>query len=75
MTDYYQGLKEAAIVEAAEMNLIGLLGLVPYKDGNMWCILWGGNIQDGVCGFGKTPYEAVLAFNSAIHSNKGSAEK
>lgn len=34
-----------------------------YPDGNMWCALYGENIQKGVCGFGKTPEEACLEFD------------
>ena len=44
------------------------LGIKPYKDGNQWCFLYGNNIQDGVCGFGKTIYEAAVSFyNNLIH--------
>lgn len=34
------------------------------KDGNMWCALYGDNLQDGVCGFGDTPAKAAEAFNA-----------
>lgn len=34
-----------------------------YPDGNMWCALYGENIQKGVCGFGSTPDEACLEFD------------
>ena len=34
-----------------------------FPDGNAWCALYGDNIQEGVCGFGKTPAEAVHDFN------------
>ena len=56
-----------AAVEAAEYNLVATLGLAPYPDGDAWCVLWGENLQDGVAGFGDTPYLAVLAFNKAVH--------
>lgn len=66
MTDYTtlteQRLLNAAI-EAEEYNLVKTLGLHPYRDGNQWCILWGKNLQDGIAGFGDTPYLAVLDFN------------
>ena len=46
--------------EAAEAlcfrNLDGKL----YRDGNEWCALIGDNIQEGVCAFSKTPFQAVL---------------
>lgn len=28
-------------------------------DGNMYCALIGENIQEGICGFGSTPAEAL----------------
>jgi hypothetical protein len=36
-----------------------------YLDGNMWCALYGENIQEGVCGFGGSPQKASEAFNAA----------
>jgi len=33
------------------------------KDGNQWCALYGENLQDGVSGFGDTPYKAMTDFN------------
>jgi len=36
-----------------------------YPDGNMWCALYGENIQEGVCGFGETPENAAQAFDLA----------
>ena len=35
-----------------------------YKDGNKWCVLYGENIQDGIAGFGDTPHEAVIDWES-----------
>jgi hypothetical protein len=70
MFDRHSQLGEAqlsAAVEAQEYNLVALLGLAPYPDGNSWCVLWGANLQDGVCGFGDTPYMAVIDFNRAMH--------
>lgn len=34
-------------------------------DGNHWCALYGENLQDGVCGFGKSPKEAMESFDMA----------
>lgn len=34
-----------------------------FQDGNSWCALYGDNIQEGVCGFGDTPADAVNDFN------------
>lgn len=36
-----------------------------YADGDMWCALYGDNMQSGVCGFGKTPSEACDEFDKA----------
>jgi hypothetical protein len=33
------------------------------KDGDMWCALFGENLQEGVSGFGKTPYYAMYDFD------------
>lgn len=35
------------------------------KDGDEWCALFGINLQEGVAGFGKTPSEAMHAFDKA----------
>ena len=32
-------------------------------DGNMWCFLYGDNLQDGVAGFGETPAKAAVQFD------------
>ena len=34
-------------------------------DGNMWCALYGDNLQDGVAGFGKSPEKAYWDFDRA----------
>lgn len=58
-------------VERYEYSLISTLNLVPQKDGNAWFVLWGENLQVGISGFGDTPYKAILAFNRAMHTNRG----
>lgn len=35
------------------------------RDGNMWCALFGENLQEGVAGFGETPAKAMYAFDHA----------
>lgn len=42
------------------------------KDGNMWCALFGDNLQKGVAGFGETPAKAMYAFDSAWLHPSGS---
>lgn len=36
-----------------------------FPDGDMWCALYGDNLQDGVCGFGKSPDLATREFDRA----------
>jgi len=36
-----------------------------FVDGDHWCALYGGCIQEGVAGFGKSPAEAYAAFDRA----------
>lgn len=42
------------------------------KDGNMWCALFGENLQEGVTGFGPTPQAAMYAFDAAWNDEGGS---
>jgi len=42
------------------------------KDGNMWCALFGDNLQVGVAGFGETPSGAMYAFDLAWAHPSGS---
>ena len=34
-----------------------------YQDGNQWCALYGENLQNGVAGFGDSPFEAMQDFD------------
>lgn len=45
-----------------------ILGLIPYKDGDQWCVLYGDDLQSGICGFGASPSQAMLAFNDTFVS-------
>lgn len=42
------------------------------RDGNMWCALFGDNLQEGVAGFGDTPARAMWAFDTAWITPLGS---
>ena len=44
------------------------------KDGDMWCALYGEDLQLGVSGFGRTPAEALAAFDVAMCLNSGNHE-
>ncbi len=39
-----------------------------YMDGDRWCALLGGDLQEGICGFGRSPDEACLAFDTAWYT-------
>ena len=49
--------------QTRDYNLVSLLKPSIKIDGDMWCILYGENIQDGVVGFGDGPIKAVYDFN------------
>ena len=59
----------------AMWECISALGIKPFKDGNQWCFLYGNNIQDGVCGFGKTIFEAALNFYTNIKIEEARKEE
>lgn len=60
-------LERNVLIERQEYNLTSLLQPKIYKDGDKWCCLWGLDVQDGVAGFGDTPYLAMLDFNKSWH--------
>lgn len=47
-----------------------MLNLVPILDGNAWCVLYGENLQVGICGFGDSPDEAMLNFDKEWYKKK-----
>lgn len=61
--------------QSASINVDSILekvGVKPaYLDGNAWCILYGNNIQDGVCGFGCTKEEALIEFLKDLLKEQG----
>lgn len=38
-----------------------------FPDGNMWCALYGDNIQDGFAAFGRSPGDAMHQFDMTWH--------
>ena len=58
----------ASVINEAQYKLFSMLNPKLYKDGNQWCVLYGENIQDGICGFGETPFKAILEWNQNWHS-------
>lgn len=58
--------------EANNRSRISFILRVPvFRDGNKWCALYGSNIQEGVCGFGDSPNEAMAAFDRAWYECAG----
>jgi hypothetical protein len=44
--------------------------LVPFPDGDQWCVLMGEDLQVGIAGFGETPAKAMDAFDEAFWKGK-----
>ena len=57
--------RQSIIVEQLEYNLFSIIKPKLYKDGDSWCCLFGDDINVGICGFGDTPYLAILDWNRA----------
>ena len=43
--------------------------IMPYRDGNQWCILIGEDLQSGICGFGELIYDAFIDFMRNAQTN------
>jgi len=52
----------------AHYKLFSMLRPSVTMDGKKWCVLYGDNIQDGVCGFGDTINDAISEFNQAFYT-------
>jgi len=44
-------------------------------DGNQWCALYGENIQDGLSGFGSSPYAALIDFDRQFFKEIAATEE
>lgn len=65
-----QAFQQAAADISQEMMRPSItLRLVPVKDGDQWCVLYGENLQEGIAGFGDSPDKAMRAFDTAWYSN------
>jgi len=58
---YFQCLCEG--IEAMATKPHVLMRPKILKDGNKWSVLYGNNLQEGVCGFGDSPEEACCDFD------------
>lgn len=78
MNNEYSEMAANGIIRAAQEQFYQVLELmtepsVLYRptlsiDGDKWCALYGENLQDGVAGFGDSPYAAMCDFNCAWHA-------
>lgn len=58
-------LRKQTIFENQIWQMMSSLNIIPYKDGDQWCCLYGKDIMSGIVGFGDTPYlAAVDLYNS-----------
>lgn len=58
-------------VEIAKLpTLSHVMGCKIYPDGDMWCCLYGDDIQMGVAGFGRTPAFAAQDFERNWYSQE-----
>jgi hypothetical protein len=55
----------ACMAEEQRMRPFVLLRPRMFPDGDLWCALYGRNMQEGVAGFGITPEQAAEAFDKA----------
>lgn len=54
---------QAELVELERKRPFMLLKPQVFPDGNKWCVLYGTDLQSGVCAFGNTPEEAARQFD------------
>ena len=62
----YEGIQAENMASMRRSLWATVLGLVPYLDGEKWCVLLGDNIQVGICGYGDTPEAAMWDFDRAM---------
>lgn len=60
----WQAATAAQMAEIERARPFMLLRPPVYPDGNMWCALYGDNLQEGVAGFGETPEKAAADFDN-----------
>lgn len=82
MADYQELIDQSnhnSAIEREEYNLFALLKPRIFIDGDVWCVLYGDNLQDGVAGFGETPYLAVIdwskSWNMKLNIEKGQSHE
>lgn len=68
---YLSAAYDQMAVSARQKKWAVVLGERIYPDGDQWCVLYGDNLQDGVCGFGDTAEAAIDAFEEAMRARCG----
>lgn len=61
--------KEAERMDMYTINQLRIISTLKcrfFKDGNMYCCLYGEDLQEGIAGFGETPYQAIIEFNKEL---------
>lgn len=53
--------------EVLVLRLMKELAIVPFKDGNQWCALYGEDLQAGIAGFGNTPFLAMADLRDQLN--------
>ena len=53
-------MKRQQVSENQIWQMLRSLNIVPFKDGNQWCCLYGKDLMSGIAGFGDTPYLAAV---------------
>lgn len=66
-SDYQHEAIMSRLVEQQEYNLFSLLKPKIFIDGDRWCVLYGDDLQNGLAGFGETPYLAIIDFSKSFH--------
>jgi hypothetical protein len=57
----------AVLEEQRLYQAVNLLQAKVTLDGKQWCCLMGENLQEGISGFGDTPYLAMQDFYNQLH--------
>lgn len=70
--DYLHDIANESLGHECEANRMKrywavVLGLSITLDGDQFCVLWGEDLQTGVAGFGKTPADAIQAFEESMY--------
>lgn len=53
--------------EVQIFRLMKELSVVPFKDGDQWYALYGKDLQEGISGFGKTPFVAMADLRDQLN--------